>query len=162
MPAIGTKKVRDVFDNIVDYIENTVVGQSGTGSSRNIRQVRKGEVGPMDLPLPSVGVQFIEDIKVGRTSNHSIHRARIKIRVVCEPEEANEPDKSALIKMALIDDKLDAYNFNYNSGGFQNGAYGLTDPEWSISYPATRQGHGTVVLAECLRSFRVVVGKANN
>lgn len=162
MAEIGFKKVREVYDNLFDYLNATLTNANGTGSTRPIRKVVKGEIGMSELPPQSIAMQFLGDVKVGRTSDHDIRRIHFKLRVVVEPESANEPDASALIKMALVDNAVDAYNFNYSNGAFQNGAFGMSDPEWSLSYSAHSQTHGAIVVAECLRSFRVVVQKSNN
>ena len=135
---------------LIAHMDN-VVGNSGNGSSLDIRSFAEGELLDDDASIPSVFMQFIDMKEDTRTDDDRVWVIRFKIRVTSRVVTALKPFDEILAKIAQLNDQMDTFTIVAS-------VLGIYGREWSIT-PGTSGTNGEIIVAEALAKMAVIVNR---
>lgn len=148
-----TTTFRAAFLDLLTYLEQ-LIGISGNESNVTIRKVLEGENIIGSAPLAHINLRFQTIKSVGRADRNKVWEVQLGIQVRSEIRSARGGHTEILSKVALIQDKLDAYVR-------PSGVQGLDNSVWSISFPSSAT-QGNEVHADSILTMTVVVAPNQN
>lgn len=151
--ASNRNKLAVVFLDFFNHIAE-LVGQTGEDSTLAIQKVAEAEAGFGAHPIPFIVVQMISAMPVARADTDLVWECKVKVRVVSRAINTDGATTEVLTKLALVQNKIQAYDKPEGVDGFDKN-------EWSFNFPTSPDGPSQIQ-ADSLYCFTVAIARGAN